>query len=671
MILTPFIEDRSRWILWWPVGLGSGISIYFSLPFEPSFYCVFLTLLLLLFGLGCARYYWQNHLYVSITTWIIFSLAIGFTVAQLRTHFLATPFLSRKVEEIALQARIQNIEDLPKNRRMTFDQIKFDNETLHLQKIRLTVPYSEPLTATIGDIVHLKTSLLPLADPVSLNGYNFRRQAYFQGIGATGRVKSHIHTIDNKSHDLWLASGRHILTNKIRHYLPNQTGEIAVALITGDRSGIHPNIRQAFTDAGLAHILAISGLHLTLVAGIVFLIFRRGLALIPSLAENYPIKKWSAILVVLATLGYLAISGFGIPGQRAFVMICIMMLGIVIDRKALSMRLVAIAATIILILRPESLLSASFQLSFAAVVGLIAAYEDGWKPLHQWSLEGRSFRKLIAYGTGLIATTLIATLATTPYTLALFNRITLQAIVGNFLAIPLTSCIIMPSATLCVLTLPIGHFDIGFQILSFGIQNLIKIAQIVASWPGAAILIATPSPAFIGLVTIGGLWICIWKNRWRWCGIILCAFGCLSLFTNQPADIYIAGDGSVIAFHNKKVLYVSDMKRGNFYSDQWMKELGISQKIEWPDTKVNRGLALLLSTQNMKLNVSRQMCQERALFTTGYAWKACKRLNQLPTTIIDRFNLNRGGTHQIWIKGDQSIVKSVRKFLGDRPWNIY
>lgn len=667
-IFYGFLEDRPRWILWWPVGFGTGISIYFSLTFEPPIQLIIIIFAFYLLGIGAALYAWRDRICIFLPSIIFLCIGMGFAVAQIRTHLFATPFLENKIEEITLRGRIIDIEEQPKNRRITLDNLTFSKEAQHLKKVRITVPINKPFMSMIGDYVELQSSLLPLSEPVSLNGYNFRRQAYFQGISATGRVNGSITTIKKHDHLLWLASARHQLTQTIRHRLPGQSGEIASALITGDRSGIQPSIRQAFTDAGLAHILAISGLHLTLVAGLVFLTFRRGLALISPLAENYPIKKWAAMIVIIATLGYLAISGFGIPGQRAFIMISIIMLGIMLDRNPLSMRLVAIAASGILMLRPESLLSASFQLSFAAVIGLIAAYEDGWKPLRQWSIEGGFIRRFIAYGSGLIATTLIATLATTPYTLALFNRITLQAIVGNLLAIPLTSLVIMPAATFCVLSLPFGNMNFSFEILSFGISLLIDIAQMVASWPGAAIMISTPHPAFLGFVTYGGLWICIWKSPWRWAGGILCGIGCLTLLNNQPADIFAAGDASVIAYRKDDTLYVSNMKRGLIYSDQWMKELGLKHKKDWPEDLIKVRPVLLLRSHSYPLKISRQMCQAKGFITNGYAWRECNHLNLIPRIFVDRYTLKRDGTYQIWIQGNEVSIKSIKRSLGIRPW---
>jgi competence protein ComEC len=667
---TPFLNDQSRWFLWWPVGMGAGIALYFSLFHEPSFaYTLILPLTCLAF-IGAFICFWRRYTLSFLVCMMLLALSLGFVTAKWRTDWLSTPFLLEKVENITISGRIVDIEEQPGRRRLTLDTLAFSQAIPSLHKVRLTMPLSHPLMAMIGDHVSLNASLLPLSDPVSLKGYHFRRQAYFQGIGATGRVKGPVHVIEKKDNLLWVASARYHLTQMVRQNLSGQQGEIAAALITGDRSGISPAIRQAFTDAGLAHILAISGLHLTLVAGLVFLIFRRGLALIPLLAENYPIKKWAAIVVMITTFAYLCISGFGIPGQRAFVMVSIVMIGILLDRNPLSMRLVAIAATVILLVRPESLLSASFQLSFAAVVALIAAYEGGWGALQQWSLERGACYRLMVYGIGLVMTTLIATLATTPYTLAIFNRFTLQVIVGNFLAIPLTSIFIMPAATLSVLSLPFGGLDLAFHLLSFGLEQLISIAEMVSAWPGAAIMVPTPPDIFIPLITLGGLWICFWRNPWRWAGLVPCGLGCFSLFFQYPATIYAAGDGSVIAYRLKDTLYVSDLKRGSFFTDQWMKELGLTHKKEWLDDQIKIGPVLLARFKGPSFNPSKGMCQEKILITTGYAWRACKREQCMPDILIDRYTLKRDGSYQLWVTPNDIDIKSVRAFFGKRPWSL-
>lgn len=666
VVRNAFLEAQSRWFLWWPVGLGLGISFYFSLSYEPSFPFLLVLLIPGLVAIFITGFFWSHYPVAVLTSLACLSLALGFGAAKVRTDWLATPFLLDPLKDIKLKARLMEVEEQPHRRRLTLGHITFPSEAPALHKVRLTMPLSQPLNARIGDQVSLIASLLPLSDPVSLNGYNFRRAAYFQGIGAVGQVKGKIQVMEKKGTFLWLEATRHQITQTIRQRLGGQQGEVAAALMTGDRSGINPEIRQFFTDAGIAHILAISGLHLTLVAGLIFLVFRRGLALIPYLAENYPIKKWTAAGVIVATFSYLALSGFGIPGQRAFVMITLGMVGILLDRNPLSMRLVATAATVILLIHPESLLSPSFQLSFAAVTGLVAAYENGWGFLRQWALEGGCHRKLAAYGAGMVATSLIATVATAPYTLAIFNRFTLQSLTGNLLAIPLTSLLIMPAATVSALSLPFGGMEAAFQILSFGLKSLIQIAELVSSWPGAAIVVPTPPPYFLGLVTFGGLWICLWKNQGRWLGLIFCALGCLTFLFHDPAQIYVSGDGSVMAYPKDKTLYVSSLKRGQFFTDQWMKELGLNQKQEWPNSHMQIGPVLLAKPY---LKITQAICQHKALVTTRYAWKLCKRTHHMPDILIDRHILKRNGTYQLWITSKGIDVRAVRQSLGRRPWN--
>lgn len=663
-IVNFFLEDRSRWFLWWPVGMGTGIVFYFSLWNEPSLmqaFAPFSTMILLTI---LSSLFKEKNL--SSLCLIPLSITLGFAVAKIRTDSMNRPFLKEKIENVKGKGRLIDIEENAQRYRLTLDQLTFSNSSLTLSKIRITLPRSYNLSSQMGDIVSFHASLLPLSDPVSVNGYHFRQQAYFQGIQAIGRLKNAPHIVKNSNQYL-LSSLRYQLTQILRHHLPDQSGEIATALITGDRSGIYSSVRQDFTDAGLSHILAISGLHLTLVAGLIFLIFRRGLTLIPFLAETYHLKKIVAFLAMLGTFAYLAISGFGIPGQRAFIMVTVIMIGILLDRNPFSLRLVAISASFILLIRPESLLSPSFQLSFAAVIGLIAAYEGGWVSLRQWSFDGGIYRRILLYGISLLSTTLIATLATLPYTIATFNRFSFQALVGNFLAIPLTSLFIMPMATLSVFSLLWGGNDFCFTLLSFGITQLMKIAQTVSSWPGSSFMVPTPSFLFLILTTGGGVWLCLWKNPLRWMGLVFCIAGYGSLYFPISPTLSIAADGSVIAYQERDVLYVSDMKRGVFFTHQWMKESGLKKIEPWPKNVVKLGPLLVVNSQD---RLEKHMCDVKILITTKYAHRYCHQVGSFPEILIDRATLKQNGTHQIWLKDNKILIKSVRESLKNRPWNF-
>ncbi len=610
------------------------------------------------------------------------SIAIGFGLAKVRTSFLDTTMLNEKHKNAHFKACIHDVEQKKMENhyklRLVFDHVESEQKLPVKLRLNLKLKENDPLRFIIkpGVCAEVKANLLPLSDPVSPQGYQFRRQAYFQGIGGVGQIKD-IKIFDaessRKAFGTILQKWRHDLTQELRTRIPGTSGEIAAAIVTGDRSGIPNVVRQNFADAGLAHILAISGLHLSLVAGLIFLIVRRGLSF--GLAELCPIKKWAAVIVILATACYLAISGFGFPAQRAFVMTSLIMVGILIDRNPLSMRSVAIAASLILVVWPESILSASFQLSFAAVVALIAVYEGGWNPLKKWSLQGRWYRRVLIYFFGVILTTLVATVATTPFTIALFNRFTLQAILANLLAIPLTGLVIMPAAMLSVFSLSWGGVDLAYSFWQWGLDLLIAIAYWVSKMPGAAILVPTPSTLSMFCITMGGLWICLWRYSWRYFGLVSIGIGCFfSFFQNLP-DVFSAGDGSVIAYRQKDVLYVSSLTKGAFFTDCWMKELGIAKKEQWPS------LLVVLRAENPVILVAdfwknsdlilqlKNVCKNNVtVISNAYLKKRCRKLPE--EQLIDRDNLKREGTHLFWFDSPHIKKISLTSYFANRPWSL-
>ena len=468
-----------------------GICFYFGLPYEPTALTIIGSLCGTLFGAVILLKYRRAY----FTGMLIISIALGFAAAKGRTFTVATRMLNKQ-HRTTFTGIVRDVEQFPDKKRLILEPIAAPKLP---QRVRLN--FKQLLALQPGVQVRITADLLPLSDPVSPQGYNFRRAAFFQGIGAVGRTRTL--TITRRK-----PQGLGLMLQRWRNQLlPDQAGAIAAALITGDRSGIRPDVRQSYADAGIAHILAISGLHLSLVAGLCFLAIRRGLCLIPPLEERYAIKKWAAALALIFIALYLIISGFAVPAKRAFVMTGLVMIGIMIDRRALSMRSLALSATGILLIWPETLLTASFQLSFAAVIALIAAYEGGRNTLQRWSATKPWWQKSFLYFGSILFSTLVATAATTPFTLALFNRFTLQAIIGNLLAIPLTGLWIMPAAIVAVLSLIAGGWPLAFKVLNIGLVLLTEIATRIAVLPGAAIQVPTPPPIFLILICLGGLWL--------------------------------------------------------------------------------------------------------------------------------------------------------------------
>ncbi|RZI47068.1 ComEC/Rec2 family competence protein [Candidatus Finniella inopinata] len=683
---TALLEDHTRWLLWWPVGMAAGILFYFQLLTEPSLTLVLLCAGLVLACIAGVRIFYKDHRLLTETAglfWVyaLVSLIVGFTVAKVRTELLGTPLLKEAIRSLEITGTLIDIEhpDLkkPDKRRITIDQVQYESgvpSTILPTKVRLNTAALK-LDAEPGDQIRCRVSLLPLSPPVSLQGYNFQRQAYFAGIGAVGRVQS-CQTLSKKPKTK-LYQGRYKLTQALRKHLPGPTGEIAAALITGDRSGIPKDIRQHFTDAGIAHILAISGLHVTLVAGILFFLIRRGLGLVPYLAENYGIKKWAAVAAIAATGLYLAISGYGFPAQRAFMMTTLVMVGILYDRNPLSMRSLAIAATVILSLYPKSIVSVSFQLSFAAVTGLVAVYEGGYQPLKDWMVRQstqRWIRRPLGYGFGIVLTTLVATVATTPFVVYTFNRFTLQAILGNLVAIPLTSLWIMPLGVLSVLSLSVGGSDTLFWLWGLGIHWLCQSAEWIAALPGAAIPVATPHPGFLMLTTVGGLWLCLWQKRWRWLGLVPLIASIGFLFFDHHPHIYLAGDGSVMAYRFNRTLYVSSEKRGAFYFEQWARELGGLEVKPWPGSNIllTPDILLMNDPYHQRLKDIQQICRnhdQAFILSNGYIWRQCQRF--VPSQhIIDRRSLIENSTQFIYLTSKGPSFVCLRGRLGKRPWYI-
>ena len=333
------------------------------------------------------------------------------------------------------------------------------------------------------------------------------------------------------------------VNDRVRTALPGERGAIAAALITGDRGGIPQDVTDAMRDSGLAHVLAISGLHMVIMAGTVFWLVRALLALSPSLALRFPIKKWAAAIALLAATFYLVLSGAAVPTVRAWIMMSIVLIAVMLDRPALTMRNVALAALAILIVEPESLFDPSFEMSFAAVIGLVALYE--------W-LSRRARNRLrgvspvwrgLRFGGGLVfgaaATTIVAGTAVAPFAVYHFHRMSHFGLMANMIAAPLISLLIMPMALIALIAMP------------FGLELMVGAAKWVASWPNAVSILPRMSGTALALIVLGGLWLCLWQTRLRALGLVITAVGlALAPVGNRP-DVLIERDGATAALRSE------------------------------------------------------------------------------------------------------------------------
>jgi competence protein ComEC len=373
--------EADRWSLWTPVLFASGVLAYFALSSEPA---PITAASLLIAALGLALAARGGVLGLAIGGAVL-AFALGFADAKLRTEMTRAPVLANELHNAAVEGFVEAYERREKGRvRITLRVLRLGALKPEETPYRVRVTQSEKAgMAATGTAVAVKATLRPPPEPVMPNGFDFGRAAWFARLGGTGYATGKLESLDLDRVaplDLrfWAAIDqvRNHINTRIAAALPGERGEIAAALITGERAGISDEVNQAMRNSGLFHILSISGLHMVIMAGTVFWLVRALLALVPALALSFPIRKWAAACALAAALGYLLLSGAAVPTVRSWVMMSIVLLAVLLDRPALTMRNVALTALLILVLEPETVFDPSFQMSFAAVIGLVALFES-------------------------------------------------------------------------------------------------------------------------------------------------------------------------------------------------------------------------------------------------------------------------------------------------------
>jgi competence protein ComEC len=675
------LGERERWFLWLPVGLGTGVAGYFGLPAEPPLWLGAAGLLVaaaLLFWLwwrlpAAARYGCAPALLGAII------VLLGFAVASWRTHLVAAPVLERRGAHV-LEATVLLVEDRTRGQRLLLGDAVIAGLESHATPVQLRVSTRSPEPAfEPGDRVRVRALLMPPSPPVEPGGFDFARQAYFQRLGAVGYALSAPELLlraEQRGWSLGVAALRQSIAERITLAVPGTAGAIGVALLTGLRGALPDQIWDEWAIAGIAHLLSISGLHLALVAGTLFFTVRIALALVPPLALRMPTKKLAALVALFGAFGYLLISGAPVPTQRAFAMTALGLVAIMADRNPFSMRLVAWAAIVVLLLQPESLLGASFQMSFGAVVALIAIYETGVAK-RRADAGGLDWRLLMYVG-GIALTTLVASAATTPFSIYHFSRFPTYGIVTNLLAVPLTGIWIMPWGMLGLLLVPVGLDGPCFALMGYGIELIMVAAAFVADLPGAALAVPRPPLAALVATVLGGLWLCLWRTSWRRLGLIGIALGVLLMPLNRPPDLLIDGRGEIVAVRRDDgSLALSPWKRDRWITDTWLQSAGQDRPANWPASGHGTGdfacdhlgCVLMRSGQVVALARRPEAIEEdcrAADLVVSYP-----RIERCPggTPLIGPGALRRAGGLAIWLERSGIDLHTVREARGERPWS--
>lgn len=568
-------SERDQLALWIPVALGIGIAAWFVLP-NPALWCAFLLLTsaVTLFGVALGARGRAGRALI----WLGALAALGCALSWWRAERVAAPVLARPVVT-SFKARIVDVDRAPSGdaERVMAEPI----DAPHLPpRLRVNVPLDHaPPGLQAGATAQFRARLMPPPEAAVPGAYNFLRLAWFQRIGATGRALGPV-TIVSAGEQPLLASARKGLARHIQSRLSGSEGAIATALATGDQGALPEADAEAMRQSGLAHLLSVSGLHLTAVVGATMLLVLRLLALSPRLALRWPLTLIAAGAGAVAALGYTLLTGGEVPTVRSCVAAVIVLLGIVLGRDAITLRLVAAGAVFVLVFWPESLMGPSFQLSFAAVTAIIALMEHPRiKALLARRDEGL-IRKSARLLCGLLLTGIAVELALAPIAIHHFHKAGLYGALANIVAIPLTTFVIMPAEALALLLDSVGIGAPFWWVAGQALTFLLWIARQVAAMPGAvAALPVIPSAAF-GLMVAGGLWLMLWRSRIRRLGLAPIVAGAIWALSTNPPDILVTGDGRHFAVRTDDGAYALLRARaGDYVRDMLTESAGFDGEL--------------------------------------------------------------------------------------------
>ena len=566
------IAQRGHLLGWVPVCLALGIGLYFGLRVEPAGQVYAGLALAILLLILLARV--SSEALAPIPVAVALCL-IGFLLAGARAHSVAGPVLGWRYYG-PVEGRIVAMDRSQSDAlRLTLDQVRLDrvppDRTPDRVRISLHDKSGLGITPEPGLRVMTTAHLSPPSGPVEPGGFDFQRHAWFARLGAVGYTRTPLMgaaPAEEGQAGLMVFRIRMAASAHIRERLSGDTGGFAAAVTTGDRSAISREALEALRASNLAHLLAISGLHMGLLTAVVFGALRLILAAHPYAALNWPTKGIAAIGALLAAAGYLALSGVNVATQRAFVMVAVALAALLIGRRALSLRAVAVAATIVLVLRPEALMGPGFQMSFAATTALVAVF--GWLRDVERDIVPRWAKPAF----GVFVSSLVAGLATAPIAAAHFNAVAHYGLIANLLSVPLMGVLVIPAAVLALVLYPLGLDGVALWAMGLGLDWILFVAHRVAEIEGARGYVVGPGPWVLPLLALGGLFFLLWQGRGRWAGLAAVALGFLLWQGATRPDVLIADNGSLVGVMTDRGRALSKAKGAGFVARNWLENDG-------------------------------------------------------------------------------------------------
>ncbi len=655
-------HQRGRPILFLPAFLAAGSLAYFSLAFEPSLAWSFAAFALCA---GTTAALWRWPLPRAASLCAAFATA-GFALACLATS-RAPPWPALPRHAVVVTGQVTALEALPEGRRVTLAAASLDGAPKLARTVRLRLRNTDTGPVAPGDTLRVRTLLKAPGPPDYPGGWDTQRDAFFAGLGGYGFAIGPAERLAQAPGNAWtrLRTG---IAQRVAAGLPGPAGTVAATLLTGLGTAIPPADRAAFQDSGLAHLLAVAGLHIGIVMGLVFAATRFGLALCERAALYWPTRQVAALAALGAGGAYLALTGAHVPIIRSFAMAALVTLGVLTGRRAVSLRGLALAATILLVLAPESVVGVSFQMSFAAVLTLIAGYELARPALARLG-TGTRWRRPVLYGTGLVLTSLLAGTASLPFAAYHFGRATLYYVPANMVAVPLTALWVMPWGLAALALLPLGLERLALVPMGWGIHGLLAIAHGVAAWPGAVMAVRQPPAWGLALVAAGLAWAGLWRGRLRLGGVLPLALGLAAPLFAPPPDVLITPQAGLLAVHIASATLVETARGVTPYEREAPARVFGSPAVTALGAAPGcDAAACRLEVHGRTIAVARQAgaadCNVALVVSLVRLGGPCE-----DTPVVDRAAVQDGAA-EVWVGAERIRVRTDRMVRGMRPWVI-
>jgi competence protein ComEC len=669
--------ERERLAVWLPVFMIAGVLAYYTLRFEPWMW----------FGAAITVPAVVIAVWLPGIRWLFGPLAaaaLGFTAAQFATARAPPIEVDLPTHATIVTGTIRAVEALPEGRRITIEPAWLDGAAEPLRRwVRVRLQKKDQSELDSGDSVKIRALVRPPSWPSYPGAWDLQRDDFYNGLGGSGYALAKAERTAQAVPSApmrFVQRLRETITARVVAVIPGAAGAVSVTLLTGASMAIPEADHAAFRDSGLAHLLAVAGLHIGIVMGFALTLSRFAFALSERASLFWPTKKLSAISALAAGAAYMVLTGMHVPIIRSFVMACLFTVALMADRRPFSLRGLGLAAAVLMLISPEQVPGVSFQMSFSAVLALIAGYEA----LRPWlrRLHGKSLiRRFGSHLAALALTSALAGTASAPFGAYHFGRVQIYFILANMVAVPLTAMWVMPAGLIALFLMPLHLEALALVPMGWGAQAIVWVARTTAALPSATFAVAHIPAWGLCVFSVGLAWLGLWQTRRRLAGLVLMLAGLAAPLVDRPPDLLISQDARLIAIRTPQGAFLQQTQGGSkFTRDAWGQywAVGSFQTIPQstdgqddvfhcdPDSCFLRpypdrpGVLLARGALHPKF------CDQSSVVLSA---EPARGLCPKPwPKLVDRFTVWRYGSAAIWLDRGGARVLTDRTERGDRPW---